>query len=258
MSAAILALYRLGSFIPVPGVSTDARAGRVLANSDFARDWFKETGGARWKAPGSPRGQAGLEYLAQADLVIAVGCSLAYHAGGGGQLWPKAKMLQIDIDPVAVSQGQEVARHHLRADARLGVEARYRPRNDIEVDGRKLSGTGGFFDGDTLFYQGTVLVDLDARRMVEALNVPHATVRRREGRSIELGGADGARYFDRQACRWREAGIDFGVPVERTLCGVSVPVMPRHQLIEYKERLDREVDRQDVADLVGENQRSAG
>ncbi|MGA8030798.1 MAG: thiamine pyrophosphate-dependent enzyme, partial [Casimicrobiaceae bacterium] len=56
-------------------------------------------------------------------LVIAVGCSLAYHAGGGGQLWPKAQMLQIDVDPVAVSQGQEVARHHLRADARLGVEA---------------------------------------------------------------------------------------------------------------------------------------
>jgi hypothetical protein len=80
----------------------------------------------------------------------------------------------------------------------------------------------------------------------------------REGRLIELGGADGARYFDRQACRWREAGIDFGVSVERTLCGVSVPVMPRHQLIEYKERLDREVDRQDVADLVGENQRIAG
>jgi thiamine pyrophosphate-dependent acetolactate synthase large subunit-like protein len=61
--------------------------------------------------------------LKEADLVVAVGCSLAYHAGGGGQLWPKAKMLQVDIDPVAVSQGQEVARHHLRADARLGVEA---------------------------------------------------------------------------------------------------------------------------------------
>ncbi|HEY2335979.1 MAG TPA: thiamine pyrophosphate-binding protein [Burkholderiales bacterium] len=72
---------------------------------------------------GSFTPEVGLEYLAQADLVVAVGCSLAYHAGGGGQLWPKAKMLQIDIDPVAVSQGQEVARHHLRADARLGVEA---------------------------------------------------------------------------------------------------------------------------------------
>src|SRR5207244_10746795 len=72
---------------------------------------------------GSFTPEIGLEYLAQADLVIAVGCSLAYHAGGGGQLWPKAKMLQVDIDPVGVSQGQEVARHHLRADARLGVEA---------------------------------------------------------------------------------------------------------------------------------------
>src|SRR5689334_17539318 len=72
---------------------------------------------------GSFTPEVGLEYLKEADLVIAVGCSLAYHAGGGGQLWPKAKMLQIDIDPVAVSQGQEVARHHLRADARLGVEA---------------------------------------------------------------------------------------------------------------------------------------
>jgi thiamine pyrophosphate-dependent acetolactate synthase large subunit-like protein len=71
---------------------------------------------------GSFTPEVGLELLKEADLVVAVGCSLAYHAGGGGQLWPKAKMLQIDIDPVAVSQGQEVARHHLRADARLGVE----------------------------------------------------------------------------------------------------------------------------------------
>ncbi|MFL6563407.1 MAG: thiamine pyrophosphate-dependent enzyme, partial [Burkholderiales bacterium] len=65
----------------------------------------------------------GLELLKEADWVVAVGCSLAYHAGGGGQLWPKAQMLHIDIDPLAISQGQEVARHHLRADARLGVEA---------------------------------------------------------------------------------------------------------------------------------------
>jgi thiamine pyrophosphate-dependent acetolactate synthase large subunit-like protein len=72
---------------------------------------------------GSFTPEVGLEYLGEADLVVAVGTSLAYHAGGGGQLWPKAKTLQIDIDPVAVSQGQEVARHHLRADARLGVEA---------------------------------------------------------------------------------------------------------------------------------------
>ena len=41
---------------------------------------------------------------------------------------------------------------------RLGVPAEFRPRNDIEVHGRKVSGTGGFIDGATLFYQGTLLV----------------------------------------------------------------------------------------------------
>jgi thiamine pyrophosphate-dependent acetolactate synthase large subunit-like protein len=72
---------------------------------------------------GSFSTEVGLEYLAQADLVISVGASLAYHAGGGGQLYRNAKTLHIDIDPRATRQGQEVARHHLRADARLGVEA---------------------------------------------------------------------------------------------------------------------------------------
>lgn len=72
---------------------------------------------------GSFSTEVGLEFLEQADLVIAVGHSLAYHAGGGGQLFRKAKILHVDIDPRALRQGQEVARHHLRADARLGVEA---------------------------------------------------------------------------------------------------------------------------------------
>lgn len=34
-------------------------------NSDFTRDWFDSRDGARWKAPGSPRGRAGMEYLGE-------------------------------------------------------------------------------------------------------------------------------------------------------------------------------------------------
>jgi len=63
---------------------------------------------------------------------------------------------------------------------RLGVAARYRPRNDIEVDGRKISGTGGFFDGNTLIYQGTVLVDMDPGAMTSALRVPRAKLEKRQ------------------------------------------------------------------------------
>jgi lipoate---protein ligase len=62
----------------------------------------------------------------------------------------------------------------------FGIEARFRPRNDIEVDGRKVCGTGGFFDGDTLIYQGTVLVDVDPARMMACLNVPEAKLKKRD------------------------------------------------------------------------------
>lgn len=63
------------------------------------------------------------EMLGKADLVIAVGASLAQHNSDKGKLWPNARVLQIDTDPVAVSQGRVAADLHLRADARLGVEA---------------------------------------------------------------------------------------------------------------------------------------
>lgn len=56
--------------------------------------------------------------------------------------------------------------------ARLGIAAHYRPRNDIEVEGRKISGTGGYFDGATLVFQGTVLVDLDPVLLTKALRLP--------------------------------------------------------------------------------------
>ena len=62
----------------------------------------------------------------------------------------------------------------------LGVAARFRPRNDIEVDGRKISGTGGFFDGDAVLFQGTVLVEMDPDAMLGALNVPREKLAKRD------------------------------------------------------------------------------
>lgn len=56
--------------------------------------------------------------------------------------------------------------------SKLGIKAKFRPRNDIEVGGRKISGTGGFFDGDSLIYQGTVLGTVNPDVMFKALNVP--------------------------------------------------------------------------------------
>jgi lipoate-protein ligase A len=63
------------------------------------------------------------------------------------------------------------------------VPARYRPRNDLEVDGRKISGTGGFFDGNLIFYQGTLLIDFDASKIAACLNVPVEKLAKRDIKS---------------------------------------------------------------------------
>ena len=62
------------------------------------------------------------ECFAKAELVIAVGGSLARHNSDDGKLWPSAKVLQIDIAPAMHVQGRHAADATLRADARLGVE----------------------------------------------------------------------------------------------------------------------------------------
>lgn len=54
----------------------------------------------------------------------------------------------------------------------LGVEAKFRPRNDIEVHGRKISGTGGVFEDNAVLFQGTLLIDFDVDMMLRALRIP--------------------------------------------------------------------------------------
>src|SRR5690606_30199958 len=61
--------------------------------------------------------------VAEADLVLAFGCGLTQHTLDKGKLFPKAQILQIDIDPQAVSQGMVPATASLRGDARLCAEA---------------------------------------------------------------------------------------------------------------------------------------
>ena len=53
----------------------------------------------------------------------------------------------------------------------LGIDAEYRPPTDIVVDGQKICGTGGYFDGDIVMYQGTTLVDLNLPAMMAAINI---------------------------------------------------------------------------------------
>lgn len=107
--------------------------------------------------------------------------------GGGGLYLDEGQIgweLAFDRASLGIADLDQATRRICEAAAlglrKLGVPARYRPRNDIEVDGRKISGTGGFFDGSTLFYQGTLLIDFDPAEMIAALKVPVEKLAKRE------------------------------------------------------------------------------
>ena len=122
------------------------------------------------------------------DYCKANGVGTVRRITGGGAIYLDEGQLGWELVFHRASLGiaalPDVAREICNAAAaglsKLGVDARFRPRNDIEVDGRKISGTGGFYDGDILIYQGTVLVDMNPQQMVQALKIPESKLAKRK------------------------------------------------------------------------------
>ncbi|MFX1486509.1 MAG: DUF116 domain-containing protein [Promethearchaeota archaeon] len=73
----------------------------------------------------------------------------------------------------------------VRALKRLGLKARFRSKNDIEIGGRKISGTGGTRLGGAFLFQGTLLTDLDVPEMLRCLRIPIKKLQDKEIRSLK-------------------------------------------------------------------------
>ena len=65
------------------------------------------------------------------------------------------------------------------------MQAHFRPRNDIEIRGRKISGTGGTELSGAILFQGTVLVDFDVDEMLRALRIPTEKLQDKEIESVK-------------------------------------------------------------------------
>ncbi len=99
-----------------------AKTGGLLATTLPAKGLFYDDPFSLGVAGGFSS-ETARKYLSQADLIIAVGASLASHNSDGGKLFSAERVLQIDVNPNAVSQGRPAAKYHLACDARAGVEA---------------------------------------------------------------------------------------------------------------------------------------
>lgn len=67
----------------------------------------------------------------------------------------------------------------------LGVMSVFRPRNDIEINGRKISGTGGTESDGAFLFQGSMLVDFDVDTMLKCLRIPVEKLKAKEIDSVK-------------------------------------------------------------------------
>ncbi len=67
----------------------------------------------------------------------------------------------------------------------LGVQASFRSKNDIEVNGRNISVTGVTERDGAFLFQGTLLVDFDVNTMMRALRIPVMKLKDKEINSVK-------------------------------------------------------------------------
>ncbi|MFL6950285.1 MAG: thiamine pyrophosphate-binding protein [Xanthobacteraceae bacterium] len=96
------------------------RSGALLATTLLARGMFDHNPFSLGIAGGFARDIA-VEVGALADLVVAIGTSLNYYTVDGGNMFPKAEVAQIDVEPLGLRNGLKAADLYLRADAKLAV-----------------------------------------------------------------------------------------------------------------------------------------
>ncbi|OAN50540.1 lipoate--protein ligase family protein [Magnetospirillum moscoviense] len=113
---------------------------------------------------------------AEVDLSRADGVELARRLTGGGAVYIDPRQICWEVVMAARAPLPEMTAHVCEAVAsgleRLGVAARFRPGNDIEVAGRKICGTAGYAEDGIMLLHGTLLIDADIARMADVLTPP--------------------------------------------------------------------------------------
>ncbi|HYA93882.1 MAG TPA: DUF116 domain-containing protein [Thermodesulfobacteriota bacterium] len=135
-----------------------------------------------------------IEEEVRLDYCRAHGIDINRRLTGGGALyWGKNELgWEIYIskeDPRVPSRIEDLYRKMGEAAAlglrHLGVRAYFRPRNDVEIRGRKISGTGGTELSGAILFQGTLLVDFDVDEMLRSLRIPTEKLQDKEIESVK-------------------------------------------------------------------------
>jgi len=148
---------------------------------------------------------------------------------------------------------------------RLGIESAFRPRNDIEVDGRKISGTGGTESGNAFLFQGTMLTDFDVDTMLRCLRIPVEKLKAKEIDSVkervtclkwELGRVPDLKTIKAAICEGFESHLGIRLqpgPLTREEAALFKAKLPGFQSTRWIDMVKTPVNRHEVVQSAYKN-----
>lgn len=129
---------------------------------------------------------------ADVDACSRLGVDLVRRRTGGGAVYhdPQGEITYSIIAPERLfghdiqASYRQVCGHVIDALRLLGIGSRFRPVNDIEVEGRKISGSAQTRRGGVFLQHGTLLLSLDAEKMFSLLRPTAAKLSNRNVNDI--------------------------------------------------------------------------
>ncbi len=129
------------------------------------------------------------------DACKQTGTQIVRRFTGGGAVYHDSGNLNYAISlkkghPLVPSSDLQTVFRKLSGGAveglrNLGVNAEFQPINDIQVDGKKISGAAGSIRWGTIFHHGCILVSSDLAILGKVLRVPDAKLRDRHVPSVQ-------------------------------------------------------------------------
>jgi lipoate-protein ligase A len=115
---------------------------------------------------------------------------LRRRLGGGAVLLDcRQTIFHFIVPQHAAPRPEQIYPHFIEPVVRTyrdyGIDARYRPLNDIHVDGRKIGGTAAAVLGDAAVLGGMFLFDFDGALMARCLRVPSEKFRDKLSTALE-------------------------------------------------------------------------
>ena len=122
------------------------------------------------------------------DAVESRGIHVVRRISGGGAVYHDLGNLNFSfLSPYTMgrfNRYEEFTRPVVAALRGMGVPAELGGRNDIAVDGRKISGNAQFVSGDRMFSHGTLLLDSDLTVLSQVLTPKPGKVESKGHRSV--------------------------------------------------------------------------